>query len=52
MLSEFMMAFASDPVFVDKEGTYLIGTKGHMVCVRDGIIYDGFSDDDNLYAEC
>ena len=26
--------------FIDKEGTYLIGTRGHMVCVKDGILYD------------
>jgi hypothetical protein len=26
--------------FIDKEGTYLIGTKGHMLCVKDGIVYD------------
>jgi hypothetical protein len=26
--------------FIGKEGTYLIGTKGHMLCIKDGIIYD------------
>ena len=26
--------------FIDKEGTYLIGTKSHMVCIKDGIVYD------------
>lgn len=26
--------------FIDKEGTYLIGTNCHMLCVKDGIVYD------------
>ena len=26
--------------FIDKEGTYLIGTKCHMLCVKNGIVYD------------
>ena len=26
--------------FIDKEGTYLIGTTCHMLCVKDGIVYD------------
>lgn len=26
--------------FIDKEGTYLIGTKCHMLCVKDGMVYD------------